>query len=172
MIKSMEGRSASPTSGSGNFVHSLLQYNTMHTSINQSINNFLEWPQQQRHCQVTLCIYIIQFTQHSLMSISKPAHSSGTVGWQQHRGYRRKSAGMMNKSSALAEMGDRGHNRHAPKEEAAVPLSRGELGPRLSQCGLGRGLLLYQVASSIYPAVWPQDMGRKLGGCAAFRGQL
>jgi len=31
-----------------------------------------------------------------------------------------------NKSSAVAEMGDRGHNRHGTKrEEAAVPLSRG-----------------------------------------------
>jgi len=35
---------------------------------------------------------------------------------------------------------------------AAVLLSRGELGPRLTQCGLGRGLLPYQVASlSIQP---------------------
>ena len=30
------------------------------------------------------------------------------------------------KSSALAEMGDRGHNRHRPKRGAAVPLSRGK----------------------------------------------
>jgi len=30
------------------------------------------------------------------------------------------------KSSAVAEMGDRGHNRHEPKREgAAVPISRG-----------------------------------------------
>ena len=28
-------------------------------------------------------------------------------------------------SSAVAEMGDRGHNRHGPKKGAAVPLSRG-----------------------------------------------
>jgi len=33
---------------------------------------------------------------------------------------------MMNKSAAVAEMGDRGHNRHGPKRGgAAVPLSRG-----------------------------------------------
>ena len=58
------------------------------------------------------------------------------------------TTGYMNKSSAVAEMGDRGHNRHGPKEGgAAVPLSR-QLGPRLVQCGLGRGLLPYQVASS------------------------
>jgi len=31
----------------------------------------------------------------------------------------------MNKSSAVAEMGDRGHNRHGPKRGGgAVPLSR------------------------------------------------
>jgi len=35
---------------------------------------------------------------------------------------------------------------------AAVPLSVGELGPHLTQCGLGRGLPTYQVASwSIQP---------------------
>jgi len=44
--------------------------------------------------------------------------------------------------SAVAEMGDRGHNRHGPKRGgAAVSLSQGELGPRLTQCGLDRGLL-------------------------------
>jgi len=43
-------------------------------------------------------------------------------------------------SSAVAEMGDRGHNRHGPKKGAAVPLSR-ELKRRLVQCGLGQGLL-------------------------------
>ena len=31
---------------------------------------------------------------------------------------------LCNKSSAVAEMGDRGHNRHAPKEGAALLLSR------------------------------------------------
>jgi len=49
------------------------------------------------------------------------------------------------KSSAVAEMGDRGHNRDRPKRRGggAVNLSR-EVGPRLVQCGLGRGLLPYQ----------------------------
>jgi len=36
--------------------------------------------------------------------------------------------GRLYKSSAVAEMGDRGHSRHARK---------GELGPCLTQCGLG-----------------------------------
>jgi len=45
-------------------------------------------------------------------------------------------------------MGDRGHNRHGPKRGAgAVPL-RGVLGTRLTQCGLHRGLIPYQVESS------------------------
>jgi len=40
----------------------------------------------------------------------------------------------------------------AEKCGAAVPLSMGELGPHLTQCGLDRGLSLYQVASwSIQP---------------------
>jgi len=38
------------------------------------------------------------------------------------------------------------HDRHAPKSEAAVTLSVGELGPHLTQCSLGRGLPPYQVA--------------------------
>jgi len=52
-------------------------------------------------------------------------------------------------------MGDHGYNRHGPKRRgwSTVPLLRGgELGPRLTQCGLGQGLLPYQVAfSSIQP---------------------
>jgi len=58
--------------------------------------------------------------------------------------------GIADKSSAVAEIGDRGHNRHGPiRGGAAVPLSRGrELGPRLKQRGLGQGLPPYQVASS------------------------
>jgi len=54
----------------------------------------------------------------------------------------------VNKSSAVAEMGDRGHNRHGPKRWGALCPFRAEVGPRLIQCGLGRGLLPYQVASS------------------------
>ena len=75
------------------------------------------------------------------------------------------------KSSAVAEMGDRGHNRHGPKRGGAVPLSR-ELGPRLVQCGLGRGLLPYQVASSSIQPFGHNKHGPKLGGggCALFSG--
>ena len=68
-----------------------------------------------------------------------------------------------NKSSAVAKMGDHGHNRHGPKRGgAAVPLSR-VLGPRLVQCGLSRGLLPYQVASSSIQPFGTVDMGQKLG---------
>jgi len=52
------------------------------------------------------------------------------------------------KSSAVAEMGDRGHKRHGPKRGGCCARFARELGPRLTQCGLGRGLLPYQVASS------------------------
>jgi len=45
-------------------------------------------------------------------------------------------------------MGDRARAKWAEKwEGAAVPLSLKELGPRLTQCGLGRGLPPYQVLS-------------------------
>ena len=78
-----------------------------------------------------------------------------------------------NKSSAVAEMGDRGHNRHAPKRGGCcAPFAGEELGPCLTQCGLGRGLLPYQVASSSIQHLATIDMGRKLGGCAPFRGEL
>ena len=79
---------------------------------------------------------------------------------------------IFNKSSAVAEMGDRGYNRHGPKRGgAAVPLSR-ELGPSLVQCGPGRGLLLYQVASSSIQPFGHNRHGPKIGwgGCALFSG--
>ena len=53
-----------------------------------------------------------------------------------------------NKSSAVAEMGDRGHNRHEPKRGGLLCPFCGELGPRLIQYDLSRGLLPYQVVSS------------------------
>ena len=74
------------------------------------------------------------------------------------------------KSSAVAEMGDRGHNRHRPKRGgAAVPLSWGELGPHLTQCRLGR---VYQVASSSIQPFGHNRHGPKTGGYAPFRGEL
>ena len=52
------------------------------------------------------------------------------------------------KSSAVAEMGDRGHNRHGPKREGVLCPFHGAQGTRLIQCGLRRCVLPYQVASS------------------------
>jgi len=66
----------------------------------------------------------------------------------------------LNKNSAVAEIGGRGHNRHGPKKGGCYAPFAGDLGPRLTQCGLGRGLLMYQVASS---SIQPIDMNRKLG---------
>ena len=67
-----------------------------------------------------------------------------------------------NKSSAVAEMGDRDHNRHGPKRGAAVPLLW-ELAPSLVQCGLGRGLSPYQAASSSIQSFGHNIHGPKLG---------
>jgi len=59
------------------------------------------------------------------------------------------------KSSAVAEMGDRARATWAEKCGGGLlcPFPWGELGPHLTQCGLGRSLPLYQVASlSIQPS--------------------
>jgi len=42
-------------------------------------------------------------------------------------------------------MGHCGHNRQAPKRGGCCAPYAGELAPRLPQCGLGRGVLPYQV---------------------------
>jgi len=59
---------------------------------------------------------------------------------------------LCNKSSAVAEMGDRGHNRHGPKRGGVLCPFRGALGTRLIQCGLRGGLLPYSDVF-IHPAV-------------------
>ena len=63
-------------------------------------------------------------------------------------------------SSAVAEMGDRGHNRHGPKREGVLCPSHGALGTRVIQCGLHRGLLPYQVTSSSI-----EPFGQNSAGC-------
>ena len=71
-----------------------------------------------------------------------------------------------NKTLAVAEMGDRGHNRidMGRKEGGGccAPFA-GELGPHLTQCGLGRGLLPYQVASSSIQPFGGNVHGPKIG---------
>ena len=60
-----------------------------------------------------------------------------------------------NKSSAVAEMGDRGHNRHGPKRGGAVPLSRSAGNP----CNtMWPAPMSTSVPSGVFihPAVWPQ----------------
>ena len=65
-------------------------------------------------------------------------------------------------------MGDRGHNRHGPKRGVGLLcVFRGaELGTHLTQCGLGRGLLPYQVVH-LHPSsrLATIDMDRKLVVC-------
>jgi len=50
------------------------------------------------------------------------------------------------KCSAVAEMGDRLATIAMGRKLGAVPL-RGDLGTHIKQCGMGRGLPSYQVAS-------------------------
>jgi len=79
-----------------------------------------------------------------------------------------------NKSAAVAEMGDCGHNRHGPKGGGAAVslLQGGELAPRQTQCGLGQGLLMYEVASSSIQPIDHNRHGSKTGACAPFMGEL
>jgi len=76
----------------------------------------------------------------------------------------------VNKNSARAEMGDRGHNRHGPKRGGCSAHFVGELGPHLTQCGLGRDLLPYQMASSSIQPFGHNRHEPKTGGCANFFG--
>jgi len=71
----------------------------------------------------------------------------------------------INKSSAVAEMGDRGHNRHGPKRGGgAVPLSRSAGNPSNTIWSAWRSVLPYQVASSsIHP------FGHNSVGCHSLR---
>jgi len=74
-----------------------------------------------------------------------------------------------NKSSTVAEMGDRlATIDMGRKVGAAVLLFVGELGPHLTQCSLGRGLPLYQVASWSIQPFGHNRHGSKIGGCASF----
>jgi len=59
-----------------------------------------------------------------------------------------------------------GLNRHWPKTGGLCPLLKGELGPHLTQCGLGQGLPPYQVASLFTSHLATNDMGQKLGAMA------
>jgi len=60
-----------------------------------------------------------------------------------------------NKSSAVAEMGDRGHNRHGPKRGGAVPLLRSAGNPSNTMWAAPRST---SVPSGVFihTAVWPQ----------------
>jgi len=77
----------------------------------------------------------------------------------------------LNKSSAVAEIGDRGHNRHGSKRGGCCATFAVELGPRLTQSRLGRGLPPYEVASS---SIQPFGNNRRaknwMKGCAFFSG--
>jgi len=78
---------------------------------------------------------------------------------------------LYDKSSAVAETGDRDHNRHGPKRRGRLlrPF-REELGFGLIQCGLGRGLLPYEVVSSSIQPFGHNRVEPKTGVLGPFRG--
>ena len=74
-----------------------------------------------------------------------------------------KSKLSKDRSSAVAEMGDHGHNRHGPKRGSCCAPFSESWNPVLIQCGLGRGLLLYQVESSSIQPFGHNRHGPKTG---------
>jgi len=64
-------------------------------------------------------------------------------------------------------MGDRGHNRHGPKEGGVLCPFRAALGTYLIQCDLRRGQLPYQVAASSI-----QPFGHNSVGCHSPRSNI
>jgi len=77
-------------------------------------------------------------------------------------------------SSAVAEMGHCGHNRHGPKKGTAVRCPfREELGPRQCNVAAACSAEVYTSVPSgvfIHPAVWPCQHEPKTGGCALLGG--
>jgi len=74
------------------------------------------------------------------------------------------------KTSTVAEMGDRGHNRHGLKGGGALCPFCGGAGSPSSTCGVDRALLPYQVAYSSTQPFGHNIHGPKTGGCAPFSG--
>ena len=54
----------------------------------------------------------------------------------------------------------------------AVPLLRGDLGPRLTQCGLGEVYFRTKCRLHPFSRLATIDMNRKLGRCAPLGGEL
>ena len=70
-----------------------------------------------------------------------------------------------NKCSAVAEMGDRLATLDMVRKLGAyAPL--GELGPNVTQCGLGRAYICTKWHLAPFSGLATTDMDRNLGGCA------
>ena len=65
---------------------------------------------------------------------------------------------------SMAEMGDRGHNRHGPKTGDRAPF-RGELGPHLTQRRWAKAYLHVKCHLDPSSSLATIDMDRKLGAC-------
>ena len=59
------------------------------------------------------------------------------------------------------------HNTHGPNSEGLLPFPWGELGTRLTYCGLGQELPSYQVASWSIQSFGHNRRGPKIGGRGA-----
>jgi len=74
----------------------------------------------------------------------------------------------LHKSSAVAEIGDRGHNRHGPKRGGLLCPFRGKMGAGTPSNTMWPG----PTSTSVPIRLATIDMGQKLGerGCALFSG--
>jgi len=70
-----------------------------------------------------------------------------------------------NKSSAVADLGNRGHNRHGPKRGEQMCPFCGELGPCLKQCGLAEVYFRTKWRLHLSSRLATIDMNRKRGLC-------
>jgi len=104
---------------------------------------------------VTTCCWVLGITSHKLQQFSGDDNSF-CIQLAIHE----------NKSSAVAEMGDRLATIDMGRKLGACPF--GGAGPHLTQRRLGQGLPPYQVVSWCIQTFGHNRHGPKMGGCAPF----
>jgi len=99
---------------------------------------------------------VIHFWLFSILQIGKISHLFGIFDSRHILFYRGFGVAYNDKSSAVAEMGDCGHNRHVPEKwGGSVPVSR-RAGTWFNTMWLGPRSTSVPSGVFIHPAVWPQ----------------
>jgi len=101
--------------------------------------------------RLTLCRHPVRFVidQSSRPRLTLPAFISRCQSVHAESQMCKNIQIIIRRSLVVAEMGHRGHNRHGPKIGGCARLGDGdgELGPHVTHCVQGRGLLACQVSS-------------------------